>query len=83
MKQIIEARFQQMKPENSATFASAPAVSVDGATCDTLEHTRTALLGITNYLEALHAQIQRAAHGGRGLSLVTDGGRASEGQSFS
>ncbi|MCZ7451300.1 hypothetical protein O8B93_27440 [Agrobacterium rhizogenes] len=83
MKHIVDTSLRQMKPENSPTFIGTTAISVNAATRDALEHAHTELLGITNYLEALYAQIQRAAHGGHGLSIVTDGRRASDGESFS
>jgi hypothetical protein len=83
MKQVIEAPFHQMKPENSSALTDGATISSHGDTRDAFEHARAELLSVTNYLEALYAQIQRAARGGHNLSLVTDTVQANDGQSFS
>jgi hypothetical protein len=67
MNEITEVPSSQMKPANTADISSLHANI--GAE---LEYARAELLGITNYMEALCAQIQRAAHGRQHLSLVTN-----------
>ncbi|MBG0511169.1 hypothetical protein I3J13_20540 [Agrobacterium sp. MOPV5] len=83
MKQVIEAPFRQVQPDNPSARTDGSRISSHGYPQDAFEHARTELLGITNYLEALYAQIQRAARGGQNLSLVTDAVSANDGQSFS
>ncbi|CVI63213.1 hypothetical protein CFBP4996_27490 (plasmid) [Agrobacterium leguminum] len=82
MKQVIEAPFHQMMPENSSAVTDGAGISSHDDTRDAFEHAHAELLSITNYLEALYAQIQRAARGGHNLSLVTDAVPVNDGQSF-
>ncbi|WP_143525558.1 hypothetical protein [Rhizobium hainanense] len=72
MKQVTEAPFRPIKPENSAGHTHTADTTGDAGMRDAFEYTREEILSITNYLEALYARIQRATHGCGNLSLVTD-----------
>lgn len=83
MKQVIESPFRQVQLDSLSACTDGSSISSHGDPQDAFEHARTELLSVTNYLEALYAQIQRAAQGGHNLSLVTDAVPTNDGQSFS